>query len=199
MALTQPAGVIKPLEREILAKTKKLKCYFSIEATQDLRSVKGIDAETELMLKTAQEVRLEIGREILTDIRNNVRWKIDSDGLDDLDIISSDTCNAEWMVMSTDTAKRIKIDNRKDHTMDICKIGKHKNINVYVDPLFPVNQVLLGKKADTSYWYCPYVPFTITPIVLDPEVFCPRRGYLTRYGKHLPKDGPKSYALVKVN
>jgi hypothetical protein len=38
---------------------------------------------------------------------------------------------------------------------------------------------------DSGYFYCPYVPLTQTPVVLDPESFCPRKGILTRYGKKL--------------
>jgi hypothetical protein len=48
--------------------------------------------------------------------------------------------------------------------------------------------MLMGYKGDSymdsGYFYCPYVPLTQTPVVLDPESFCPRKGILTRYGKN---------------
>lgn len=58
------------LESEsITAKTRKLKAAWSVEAQQDLRSQHNIDAEAELTAVMAQEVNLEIDREILTDLR----------------------------------------------------------------------------------------------------------------------------------
>ena len=36
-----------------------------------------------------------------------------------------------------------------------------------------------------GYFYCPYLPLTKTPVVLDPETFSPQKGILTRYGKKL--------------
>jgi hypothetical protein len=51
---------------------------------------------------------------------------------------------------------------------------------------------------DSGYFYCPYVPLTQTPTVLDPESFCPRRGILTRYGKKLLREGAKFYARLSI-
>lgn len=56
---------------EIAAKTRKLKAVWSYEAQQDLRSQHNLDAEAELTAVLAQEVNLEIDREVLTDLLNN--------------------------------------------------------------------------------------------------------------------------------
>ena len=73
---------------------------------------------------------------------------------------------------------------------------------LYKDPLFPQGQILLGYKGDSymdsGYFYCPYVPLTQTPVVLDPESFCPRKGILTRYGKKLLREGAKFYARMSI-
>jgi len=73
---------------------------------------------------------------------------------------------------------------------------------LYKDPLFPSNQILMGYKGDSymdsGYFYCPYVPLTQTPVVLDPESFCPRKGILTRYGKKLLREGAKFYARMSI-
>src|SRR5262252_8518921 len=73
---------------------------------------------------------------------------------------------------------------------------------LYKDPLFPTNQILMGYKGDSymdsGYFYCPYVPLTQTPVVLDPESFCPRKGILTRYGKKLLREGSKFYARMSI-
>jgi hypothetical protein len=56
---------------DITAKTRKLKAVWSYEAQQDLRSQHNLDAEAELTAVLAQEINLEIDREVLTDLRNN--------------------------------------------------------------------------------------------------------------------------------
>ena len=56
---------------EIVAKTRKLKAVWSFEAQQDLRSQHSLDAENELTAVLAQEINIEIDREILSDLRNN--------------------------------------------------------------------------------------------------------------------------------
>ena len=73
---------------------------------------------------------------------------------------------------------------------------------LYKDPLFPTGQLLMGYKGDSymdsGYFYAPYVPLTQTPVVLDPESFCPRKGILTRYGKKLLREGAKFYARLNI-
>ena len=56
---------------EIAAKTRKLRAVWSYEAQQDLRSQHNLDAEAALTAVLAQEISLEIDREVLTDLRNN--------------------------------------------------------------------------------------------------------------------------------
>lgn len=63
------------------------------------------------------------------------------------------------------------------------------------------NDVLVGYKEGplgSGYAWLPYVPFTQTPVVLDPETFSPRRGILTRYGKRLSVNGSQFYARLTV-
>ena len=73
---------------------------------------------------------------------------------------------------------------------------------LYKDPLFPAGKLLMGYKGDSymdsGYFYCPYVPLTQTPVVLDPEGFVPRKGILTRYGKKLLREGAKFYATLTI-
>jgi len=73
---------------------------------------------------------------------------------------------------------------------------------MYKDPTMRRNQLLLGYKGesymDSGYFYCPYVPLTQTPVVLDPDSFCARRGLLTRYGKKMLREGAKFYARVNL-
>lgn len=56
---------------EVVAKSRKLKAVWSIEAQQDLRSQFNLEYDTEITSVMAQEINLEIDREILQDLRRN--------------------------------------------------------------------------------------------------------------------------------
>jgi hypothetical protein len=75
-----------------------------------------------------------------------------------------------------------------------------KKFDVYVDPYFPRNVVLVGRKGgsflESGYVYSPYVPLQTTPTIFDPENFTPRKGVMTRYGKKMVR--PDMYGLVIV-
>jgi hypothetical protein len=49
---------------------------------------------------------------------------------------------------------------------------------------------------DTGYVYAPYIPFQLTPVVLDPDDFTPRKGIMTRYAKKCVNN--KYYGLIRV-
>lgn len=71
---------------------------------------------------------------------------------------------------------------------------------VYKDPYLPAHICLVGHKGssflDTGYVYAPYIPFQLTPVVLDPDDFTPRKGIMTRYAKKVVNN--KYYGLVEV-
>jgi len=52
----------------IQVESRRLKALWSSEAAEDLRALQGIEAETELVSAAAQEMALEIDREIITDL-----------------------------------------------------------------------------------------------------------------------------------
>jgi hypothetical protein len=75
-----------------------------------------------------------------------------------------------------------------------------KKWDVYVDPYFPRNLVLVGRKGgsflESGYVYAPYVPLQVTPTIFGTEDFVPRKGVMTRYGKKMVR--PDMYGLVVV-
>lgn len=77
----------------------------------------------------------------------------------------------------------------------------NKKWDVYVDPYFPRNVALLGRKGssflESGYVYAPYVPLQVTPVVFGVEDFVPRKGVMTRYAKKMVR--PDMYALVVVS
>ncbi len=218
---------------EIAAKTRKLKAVWSYEAQQDLRSQHNLDAEAELTAVLAQEINLEIDREVLTDLRYNAgtvaSWDFNTALGDTIkekyeslyvkvvevsNVVHRKTLRggANWLVTSPEVASIFETatagfapSNTETFTssLGIQYVGTVNNRwRLYKDPLFPTGQILMGYKGDSymdsGYFYCPYVPLTQTPTVLDPESFCPRKGILTRYGKKLLREGAKFYARLSI-
>ena len=75
-----------------------------------------------------------------------------------------------------------------------------KKWDVYVDPYFIRNVVLVGRKGgsflESGYVYAPYVPLQVTPTIFGVEDFVPRKGVMTRYAKKMVR--PDMYGLVVV-
>jgi len=81
------------------------------------------------------------------------------------------------------------------------KVGSlNRKFDVVVDPYFPRNAVLVGRKGasflESGYVYAPYVPLQTTPTIFGPEDFVPRKGVMTRYAKKMVR--PDMYGLVIV-
>jgi len=81
------------------------------------------------------------------------------------------------------------------------KVGAlSKKFDIYVDPYFPRNLILVGRKGnsflESGYVYAPYVPLQVTPTIFGTEDFVPRKGVMTRYAKKMVR--PDMYGLVIV-
>ncbi len=76
----------------------------------------------------------------------------------------------------------------------------NKKWDLHVDPYFPRNVVLVGRKGssflESGFVYAPYVPLQVTPTIFDTENFTPRKAVMTRYGKKMVR--PDMYGLVVV-
>lgn len=56
-------------QQPVQARTKKMRALWTIEATQDLKAYHNLDLERELTTLLSQEMRLEIDRELIEDLR----------------------------------------------------------------------------------------------------------------------------------
>jgi len=86
-------------------------------------------------------------------------------------------------------------------TAGAVKVGQiSKKWDIFVDPYFPRNLILVGRKGnsflESGYVYAPYVPLQVTPTIFGTEDFVPRKGVMTRYGKKMVR--PDMYGLVIV-
>ena len=84
-------------------------------------------------------------------------------------------------------------------TAGAVKVGQlSKKLDVYVDPYFPRNVLLVGRRGgsflESGFVYAPYVPLQVTPTIFGVEDFVPRKGVMTRYAKKMVR--ADMYGLV---
>jgi hypothetical protein len=94
----------------------------------------------------------------------------------------------------------VAVDESKG-TAGAVKVGQvSKKWDVYIDPYFARNAILVGRKGnsflESGYVYAPYVPLQVTPTIFGTEDFVPRKGVMTRYAKKMVR--PDMYGLVIV-
>ena len=106
---------------------------------------------------------------------------------------------ATWIVTSPDVASvfeamqdfrpsAISSSETMNFKFGVEKIGTaSQRFEVYKDPYFPANKILMGFKGKTvlesGYVYSPYIPLIVTPTIFNPDDFTPRKGVMTRYAK----------------
>jgi len=74
--------------------------------------------------------------------------------------------------------------------------------DLYVDPLWPEDEILMGYKGanamDAGFVYSPYIPLQQLPTITDPDSFQPRKGILTRYGKAAITPAHRFYRIIRI-
>jgi hypothetical protein len=74
--------------------------------------------------------------------------------------------------------------------------------DVYVDPLWPEDEILVGYKGGNAmeggYVYSPYIPLQMLPTVVNPDDFQPRKGLITRYGKAVITPESRWYRIIRL-
>jgi len=74
--------------------------------------------------------------------------------------------------------------------------------DLYVDPMFPSDEILVGYKGsnamDAGFIYAPYIPLQQLPTITDPDTFQPRKGILTRYGKVQIQPLNRFYRVIRL-
>ena len=74
--------------------------------------------------------------------------------------------------------------------------------DVYVDPLYPEDELLLGYKGaspmDAGFVYAPYIPLQMLPTITDPNTFQPRKGLITRYATAQINPSSRFYRIIRI-
>jgi len=119
---------------------------------------------------------------------------------------------ANWIVVSSevsavfDDLEYFHVSNaspeQDQYNMGIERVGTLAGrYQVYRDPYFPANQILMGHKGtsllDTGYIYAPYVPLQLTPTMYNPFNFTPIKGIMTRYAKKMVNN--RFYGRITVD
>ena len=119
---------------------------------------------------------------------------------------------ANWIVVSSeisaifDDLEYFHVSNaapeQDQYNMGIERVGTLAGrYQVFRDPYFPPNQVLMGHKGtsllDTGYIYAPYVPLQLTPTMYNPFNFTPIKGIMTRYAKKMVNN--RFYGRITVD
>ena len=107
---------------------------------------------------------------------------------------------ASILEMTSGFRASVAVDGDKG-TAGAVKTGSvNKKWDIYVDPYFPRNVILVGRKGnsflESGYVYAPYVPLQVTPTIFGPDDFVPRKGVMTRYAKKMVR--PDMYGVVVV-
>jgi hypothetical protein len=91
--------------------------------------------------------------------------------------------------------------NQAKFSMGVQKIGQLNNrFQVYKNPYMKENVILMGFRGsqwlETGAYYSPYIPLIMTPTILDPDNWTPRKGVMTRYAKGVTR--PEYYGKIYV-
>lgn len=217
----QDNGIL--IEHPIAAKTRRLKTQFPQYNEEESRKYPiKLDYEAEQSLKMTSDLSDEISREVITDLCNNCLVSTDTipspekqTQVINLTIQSVSALikervghAANWMVTSPRMIEEFQGDpeyrflaKKIDTEAGVYFAGMLGHIEVFCDKQFTTNKMLFGYKGDwhqAGYYYMPYVPFTVTPVVFDPDTLVPRQGLMTRYTKYLTPNGHKHYHLAEV-
>jgi len=135
--------------------------------------------------------------ETINDVSAQIHRKVLRGGATFL-VVSPEVAN----ILEFTSGFRANVSHDQDRgTVGAIKAGNlSKKWDVFVDPYFPRNVVLVGRKGgsflESGYVYAPYVPLQVTPTIFGIEDFVPRKGVMTRYGKKMVR--PDMYGLVIV-
>ena len=88
------------------------------------------------------------------------------------------------------------------YAFGVQKVGTlNSRFQIYKNPYMIENVILMGFRGsnylETGAVYAPYIPLIMTPLVLDPDTFEPRKGVMTRYAKKMLR--PEFYAKIYVD
>lgn len=181
----------------VVARPRKLRSRWSMEAAANLRTVHGLDAETELSAVLAEELKFEIDREIISHLDRIASAGVVSfsktvpSGISVKDHYASFVhkmvevgnlifratrrAQANWIVAGTDVCNIIEtlegfVPSGLGGTMGVINIGTlNGRWRCFKDPYFPKGKFLVGYKGG-SFLETGYVYAPYIPMFVTPTV-----------------------------
>ena len=135
--------------------------------------------------------------ETVNDVSANIHRKTLKGGANFL-VVSPEVAN----ILEFTAGFKAKVTHDDDKgTAGAVNVGSlSSKLEIYVDPYFPRNVILVGRKGnsflESGYVYAPYVPLQVTPTIFGTEDFVPRKGVMTRYAKKMVR--PDMYGVVVI-
>lgn len=173
----------------------------------------NLDIEARLVAWFASQISNEIGREVVSDLRNNCKRVLDHEYKSPARLYEAVRTYgsvidhsigkaANWLVVNLKVAEKLKegADNalvesnwkEQPHDDFIYYGSIDSKVNIYVDLKSENHDILMGYKGenfDSGYMYCPYVPFGVVEGRImkqeGTDETVTRSPYLTRYAKKL--------------
>lgn len=174
------------------ARTRKMAYVWKFEAQPSSRmSPQKIHEGNISVAKT--ELFNELFNEVYEDLKNNVSITRNNYTTDYVSAIEqflidlaemkkpSEQAKPQWMIVNNKLAELMTGETFTSKVPE--KVGVFKDMAVIRSPILEENQVLFGRKD--CYVHACYIPLTISPVILDPDTFEPRKSFMIRYDKKL--------------
>jgi len=204
------AGILA--ENVIRPKTRRLKTKWPLYNEEKAKTHHvRLDYEAEITEQVYLSISDEISREISDDIKNNcVHMQVEIESKSIIDVlervgksfIDSVGRSPNWVICSPSFIQANDGLTKPVIAGGVYHAGNLDYLQVYCDELFNDNELLFGYRGDwldTGYYYMPYVPFTIAPMIINEDGSFPGYGMLSRYAKYMPIYGSRFYRLVEVH
>ena len=215
------------LSEAIEAKSRKLSAAWSIEASEDVKQIHGVDIEDEIIQAVADEIAYEIIDNVLSQMRSDVATPVNLKNFFSSMELSVHIARAankiaqntrrgagNFIIVDPITlsilqgdgeSSYVKVDNETEQAQKQSSRIKHvgtlnNTIRVYCD-LFGTDTIVGYKgptETDTGLFYSPYILLMSTGTIMDPLTFQPRIAFMTRYGELQDKRSEMYYATLNV-
>jgi hypothetical protein len=167
----------RPLSAPVKLFSRKLKAQFPNDRGPG-RQLGRLESDTKIVADVAQEVLMELNREVVADLANvaathiSHKWQSPKNLFDAILVASAGIAkkigvSANWLVASNTIVEEIaKLEDwqpfdSKEGIWTLQKVGRLSNKwDVYADPMLEPNTIVMGHKGDearSGYFYCPYI------------------------------------------
>jgi hypothetical protein len=182
--------------------SRKIGRYMKVASDGTVSTVSFSDASnsTYQAAFTNQQQWYQTLVETMVGVKNEIFKRTNSESKDWFAVCSPDV-GSIFESMGVDTFKRNVLADDPNYIIGTEKAGVLNNtFTVYKRSRFPYDTILIGLHGeswlDTGYIYGPYIPFLISPTIIHPDTFEPRKYLMTRYANQMVR--PEFYGVIRL-